>query len=162
MPETVLERIRSKAKSLNRKICLTESDDVRNLQAAAKLAQTGYAQPVLVGDADAVARLARENKVSLAGVEIVPHTWGHGLGLLVHLHLAASLPNCGYVEFPHDPPSGLTAAARDQMLAQTLTIDADGCLRPPDAPGFGFVLDDERIDRCTLQVMERGDCAFAG
>ena len=58
------------------------------------------------------------------------------------------------------PPSGLTAAARDQMLAQTLTIDADGCLRPPEGPGFGFVLDDERIDRYTLQVIERGDCAF--
>jgi len=71
MPATVLELIRSKAKSLNRKICLTESDDARNLQAAAKLAQNGYARPVLVGDADAIARLARENKVSLAGVEIV-------------------------------------------------------------------------------------------
>jgi L-alanine-DL-glutamate epimerase-like enolase superfamily enzyme len=98
----------------------------------------------------------------LAGVTVVPHTWGQGLGLLVHLHLAASLPDCGYVEFPHDPPSGLTAPARDQMLAQTLTIDADGCLRPPETPGFGFVLDDERIDLYTLQVIERGDCAFSG
>jgi hypothetical protein len=26
--------------------------------------------------------------------------------------------NCGYLEFPHDPPSGLTAWARDQMLAE--------------------------------------------
>ena len=98
----------------------------------------------------------------LAGVEVVPHTWGHGLGLLVHLHLAASLPNCGYVEFPHDPPSGLTAAARDQMLAGTLTIDEQGRIGPPETPGFGFVLDDERIDRYTLQVIERGDCAFSG
>ena len=71
MPGTVLERIRSKAQTLNRKICLTESDDVRNLQAAAKLVQTGYAQPILVGDTEAILKLARENKVSLAGVEIV-------------------------------------------------------------------------------------------
>jgi hypothetical protein len=31
MAETVLEKIRSKAKSLGRKICLTESDDLRNI-----------------------------------------------------------------------------------------------------------------------------------
>jgi phosphate acetyltransferase len=70
MTETVLERIRSNAKSLGRKICLTESDDVRNLQAAAKLAQTGYARPVLVGNADAIAALARDRHIALDGVEV--------------------------------------------------------------------------------------------
>ena len=70
MSETLLERIRSKAKALNRKICLTESDDVRNLQAAAKLAQTGYAQPVLVGNAEAILKLARANQIALDGVEL--------------------------------------------------------------------------------------------
>jgi phosphate acetyltransferase len=70
MSETVLERIRNKAKALNRKICLTESDDIRNLQAAAKLAQTGYAQPVLVGDAKAILKLAGENRISMDNVEI--------------------------------------------------------------------------------------------
>ena len=34
----VLESIRAKAKSLGRKVCLTESDDPRNLKAAEKLA----------------------------------------------------------------------------------------------------------------------------
>jgi len=70
MPETVLERIRSKAKSLNRKICLTESDDVRNLQAAAKLAQTGYAQPILVGNAESILKLAGANRITLDGVAL--------------------------------------------------------------------------------------------
>ncbi len=70
MAETVLEKIRSKAQSLGRKICLTESDDPRNLQAAAKLAKVGYAKPVLVGDASAIAKLAKENGIDLAGVEI--------------------------------------------------------------------------------------------
>ena len=70
MPETVLERIRGKAKSLKRKICLTESDDIRNLQAAAKLVKTGYAQPVLVGDAGAILHLAQANRIPLDGVEL--------------------------------------------------------------------------------------------
>ena len=55
---TLLESIREKAKKLGRKIVLTESDDPRNLIAAAKMAQTGVAKPVLVGDADAIAKLA--------------------------------------------------------------------------------------------------------
>ena len=99
---------------------------------------------------------------SLAGVDVVPHTWGNGLGMLVHLHLAASLTNCGYLEFPHDPPSGLTAAARDQVLAEPLTIDERGYVRVPERPGFGFVLDWDRVAAHTVQVIERGDCGWSG
>ena len=67
----VLESIRAKAKSLGRKVCLTESDDPRNLKAAEKLAKLGYVKPVLVGDEDAIRKLAAENGVSLDGVEVV-------------------------------------------------------------------------------------------
>src|SRR5579875_2253459 len=93
----------------------------------------------------------------LAGVAVIPHTWGSGISLLAHLHLAASLPNCGYLEFPHDPPSGFTAAARDQLLAEPLVIDDEGCVRVPPRPGFGFALDEERAERHTVRVIERGD-----
>lgn len=70
MPQTVLQKIRSKARTLGRKICLTESDDVRNLKAAAKLLETGYARPILVGSRAAIEKLAAESKVRLKGVEI--------------------------------------------------------------------------------------------
>ena len=66
MTETVLEKIRIKAKALNRKICLTESDDVRNLKAAEKLVATGYARPVLVGVGAAIEKLAKD-KASYEG-----------------------------------------------------------------------------------------------
>ena len=68
---TLLESIREKAKKLGRKIVLTESDDPRNLIAASKMAKTAVAKPVLVGDADAIKKLAAENNISLDGVEIV-------------------------------------------------------------------------------------------
>ena len=71
MSETVLDSIRAKAKALGNKVCLTESDDPRNLQAAAKLVQLGYAKPILVGDEDAIVKLAAENNIDLTGVEIV-------------------------------------------------------------------------------------------
>lgn len=88
----------------------------------------------------------------VAGLTIVPHTWGNGMGLLANLHLAAAVPNCEQIEFPHEPDSGFTAAARDQMLEHPLAIDSDGCVPVPELPGFGFALDHERISHYTKDV----------
>ena len=70
MPAPVLEEIREKARRLNRKIVLTESDDPRNLRAAAELVRTGYARPILAGDRMAIEALARGEGIDLTGVEI--------------------------------------------------------------------------------------------
>jgi D-galactarolactone cycloisomerase len=84
-----------------------------------------------------------------AGVQMAPHTWTHGIGLLANLHLAASIPNHSWFEFPHEPP-GWPASALSQMLVDKPWIDADGCLAVPDRPGFGFELDRERVERYTV------------
>lgn len=68
---TLLGTIREKAQKLGRKIVLTESDDPRNLTAAAKMAATGVVKPVLAGDAAAIKQLAAAHNISLEGVEIV-------------------------------------------------------------------------------------------
>ncbi len=70
MPEPILDRIRRQARALRRAICLTESDDARNLRAAAELVRTGYARPMLVGDPDAIHALARAEGVALDGVDL--------------------------------------------------------------------------------------------
>ncbi|MDD5483776.1 MAG: phosphate acyltransferase [Kiritimatiellae bacterium] len=67
---TVMEMVRDKARKLNRKICLTESDDPRNLTAAARLVRTGFARPILAGNGAAIEKLAREQSIDLKGVEI--------------------------------------------------------------------------------------------
>ena len=100
-----------------------------------------------VGQMRKVAALAE-----VAGLEVAPHTWGNGIGLLANLHLAAAIPNCPFLEFPHDAPSGWTAAARDQMLLEPLVIDDEGCVRVPERPGFGIVLDEERIAHYTVST----------
>jgi D-galactarolactone cycloisomerase len=82
--------------------------------------------------------------------EFAPHTWGNGIGFLANLHLAASTPNMSYLEYPHDPPSGWTAVARDQMLAEPLLADDQGYVTVPDRPGFGFELDHEAIEQHTV------------
>ena len=85
-----------------------------------------------------------------AGLLVAPHTWTHGIGLLANLHLAASIPNTSWFEFPHEPP-GWPAAALSQMLVEQPWIDADGCLAVPDRPGFGIELDQALVDRCTVE-----------
>jgi D-galactarolactone cycloisomerase len=84
-----------------------------------------------------------------AGLQLAPHTWTHGLGLLANLHLVASIPNSSWFEFPHEPP-GWPASALSQMLVEKPWIDAGGFLSVPDRPGFGFTLDEDLIDRHTV------------
>jgi L-alanine-DL-glutamate epimerase-like enolase superfamily enzyme len=73
-----------------------------------------------------------------------PHTWTNGIGLLANLHVCAGIGGGPVIEFPYDPP-GWTPARRDFMLAEPVTIDADGMVAVPTAPGLGVTLDEEAI-----------------
>ncbi len=84
-----------------------------------------------------------------AGLQMAPHTWTHGIGMLANLQLVASIPNASWFEFPHEPP-GWPASALSQMLVEKPWIDSDGCLPVPARPGFGFTLDEELIERHTV------------
>lgn len=77
------------------------------------------------------------------GLPFIPHTWSNGIGLLANAHLAASLPNCAWLEIPYDPPA-FTHAGRDRLLAESpLQVDPDGMVRIPERPGLGIVLDED-------------------
>lgn len=80
------------------------------------------------------------------GLPCIPHTWSNGIGLLANAHLAASLPNCPWLEIPYDPPT-FTAEGRDALLISALKVDPDGMVRMSDAPGLGIELDVERIQK---------------
>ncbi|MBX3002267.1 MAG: mandelate racemase/muconate lactonizing enzyme family protein [Caldilineaceae bacterium] len=86
----------------------------------------------------------------------IPHTWSNGVGLGANLHLAMSLPNCPWFEFPIDPPAW-TDEARDFMLTTPYDVDADGTITVPNAPGLGIELDRERIRQYTVAVWESGE-----
>ncbi len=73
-----------------------------------------------------------------------PHTWTNGIGLLANLHVVCGVGGGPLVEFPFDPP-GWTPQRRDFMLAEPVEIDADGCVRVPERPGLGAVLDEESV-----------------
>jgi L-alanine-DL-glutamate epimerase-like enolase superfamily enzyme len=73
-----------------------------------------------------------------------PHTWTNGIGLLANLHVCAGVGGGPFIEFPYDPP-GWAPRRRDFMLAEPVTIDAEGMLVVPAAPGLGVSLDEEAV-----------------
>jgi D-galactarolactone cycloisomerase len=76
-----------------------------------------------------------------------PHHGGGGMGFVAHLHLCAAIPNCPFVEVFHDPP-GMTSDLFQWYLAEPIALDpVDGCMALPQKPGFGVVLDEEKIKR---------------
>jgi L-alanine-DL-glutamate epimerase-like enolase superfamily enzyme len=80
------------------------------------------------------------------GRMFTPHTWTNGIGLLANLHLTAGVGGGPYLEYPFDPP-GWTPERRDFMLAEPVTVDADGCLAISGRPGLGVVLDGAALRR---------------
>lgn len=86
-----------------------------------------------------IAHMAAEHNVLFT-----PHTWGNGIGLLANAHLTAGTTDGAYLEFPHDPPEW-SLERRDFMLTAPVDIDADGTLQLGEAPGLGFILDEEHL-----------------
>ncbi|PKO15478.1 MAG: isomerase [Chloroflexi bacterium HGW-Chloroflexi-10] len=74
----------------------------------------------------------------------IPHTWSNGIGMGANLHLAASLPNCPWFEFPIDPPAW-TNESRDFMMAEPFHISKDGTITVSNKPGLGLELNEDAI-----------------
>lgn len=71
-----IEDIKSRAKENIRKIILTESEDIRVLEAAVKVTKEGFAKIILIGNKEEANELARENNISIDGIEIInPETY---------------------------------------------------------------------------------------
>jgi L-alanine-DL-glutamate epimerase-like enolase superfamily enzyme len=78
--------------------------------------------------------------------DCMPHAWTSGPGFIANLHVAASLPNCPYIEYAFDPPA-FTAESLQGTLQEPLYIDADGYVPVPQKPGLGIELHEETIER---------------
>jgi len=66
-----MEKIYARARDARKTIVLPEGMDPRVVKAAAEARARGFAAPVLLGKPDEVLKIARDNNVDLAGIEIV-------------------------------------------------------------------------------------------
>ncbi|MFH1568392.1 MAG: enolase C-terminal domain-like protein, partial [Gemmatimonadota bacterium] len=80
-----------------------------------------------------------------AGKQVAPHHGGRGLGTVAHLHLVAAWAHAPYLELLHDPPVG-DYRHGFSILAEPLTVDADGCVAVPQGPGLGVEIDPSLIE----------------
>ena len=68
---SLIERIRAKARQSVRRVVLPEGDEPRTVEAAARARAEGLASPILLGDADAIAAVARDRGADIEGIDIV-------------------------------------------------------------------------------------------
>ncbi|MGB9692126.1 MAG: phosphate acyltransferase, partial [Candidatus Sumerlaeaceae bacterium] len=72
MTQTVQEKIITLASQKKRRVVLPEAGgDNRTLHAAALVQKEGFAIPVLVGNRDKIAALAKAEGVEISGIELV-------------------------------------------------------------------------------------------
>ena len=66
-----IDEIKNRAKENIKTIILPESEDVRVLEAAAKVTQEGFAKVILIGDVAEAIKLANENSIDITGIQII-------------------------------------------------------------------------------------------
>ena len=72
----VIEKIKDKAKGLNKTIILPEAADIRTLKAASMTTKEGFASIILIGNNDDIIKLAEKNSVDIDGIKIIdPNTF---------------------------------------------------------------------------------------
>jgi L-alanine-DL-glutamate epimerase-like enolase superfamily enzyme len=72
---------------------------------------------------------------------LVPHGWNTAVGLAADLHLVGALPVARWVEYLTPSPF------IEDIITAPFTLDADGLLPIPTAPGLGIALNPEAIGR---------------
>ena len=67
---SMIEMVKAKAKSCTKNIVLPEGDEVRTVEAASIIKKEGLANPILIGNPDKIAAVAKEINVDITGIEI--------------------------------------------------------------------------------------------
>ena len=70
---------------------------------------------------------------------IHPHTLASGLNMAASMHVLCALDNPGYFEADVAKEN----LFRDVLTSRPDTLDAEGCVWPPDAPGLGIEVDED-------------------
>lgn len=66
-----IDDVKSRAKENIKTIILTESEDVRVLEAASKVTAEGFAKIILIGNKEDANKLANDNNIDIQGIQIV-------------------------------------------------------------------------------------------
>lgn len=73
---------------------------------------------------------------------VVPHVFSSAIATVANMHLIASLPNAGLLEFDQNPNP-----LRSELLETPFEVSAAGTIRLPKGPGLGVKLNQAVVDR---------------
>lgn len=76
------------------------------------------------------------------GKPVIPHVFSSAVALIANMHLIASLPNAGLLEFDQNQNP-----LRSELFNEPIDIDDDGRVSLPNRPGLGVSLNQETIER---------------
>lgn len=100
---------------------------------------------ILQPDCSKVGGLSEAKKIAWSAYDhnilVVTHGWNNAVGLAADLHLAAAMPVARWVEY-------LTPSPYIEEIVKTpFSLDENGMLLIPTAPGLGIELDQEALER---------------
>jgi L-alanine-DL-glutamate epimerase-like enolase superfamily enzyme len=117
-----------------------------------------FAEYIKVGALD-VARLIADNVGGISGsmrvgmladafnMECTPHNWGNPMDLAVHFQLELALPNAYWFEMPHPAEFVDRPYHKDKFR-----IDKEGFVLASAAPGLGYPIDRDALDKMLKKV----------
>ena len=76
-------------------------------------------------------------------IQFVPHGWNTAIGLVADLQLVAATANTQWVEYITPAPY------IEELLANPIALDDDGCISIPDGPGLGMEWNPDGIAKLT-------------
>jgi L-alanine-DL-glutamate epimerase-like enolase superfamily enzyme len=81
------------------------------------------------------------------GLECTPHNWGNVPDMALHFHVELALPNSWWFEMPFPAEYADRPEYKD-----TFRVDADGYVKAPTAPGLGYPIDRDALDKMTKRI----------
>ena len=109
---------------------------------------TGGCVDVVQPDAALVGGITGLKRIAVMAQEchltFTPHTWTNGMGVTANAHLVAGLTDAPFLEYPFDPPEW-SLERRDFLMTEPLQTDSQGWIQLSEAPGMGYVPDEERL-----------------
>ena len=77
------------------------------------------------------------------GLRVIPHGWNTAVGVAADLQLASAFRSTDLIEYLTGSPF------IDELSSEPWSMDAEGMLRIPDAPGLGITLNRDAVRRYT-------------
>ncbi len=81
------------------------------------------------------------------GMQVHPHNWGEAMEVASHFHVELASPNAPWFEMPH-PATGQDRSYHKDKIR----IDKDGYVQAPTAPGLGYPLDRDVMDKIMIRI----------